>query len=692
MSTTRAGGMARRGQIHTACERCRQKRAKCDGNPICQRCNDAGEECKYNHTRPESKGQLRAETAQLKQSSADTDSLLRVVASIPDPRVCKAVMQGLLDGSISRNDIFKQFYEPKPDSGASTAAGPSQMTPQQTQPTDPRSTSASCFEQLLSWRSCCPHLQDNDTQSETQGAASVQSTSLSLPLLPLDAYTTQSHIDTWTKTGWTKAHIRHLIDALRTWDHLPFCLFSEDLFLQDYTSGSTRFCSSALVHAILALSIRLINEASDDGGVYQSGWPRSRSLLDTARKLLRDTKPPSILPDVQALGMLSLYYLRCGRETEAQEYADSFATSISELRQSSPVQAEEQSYAQSMTMSYCGGVSLKRMLSLITGQIFNSPITAAQEDLFSSIPPSSIDGKGAARGISNSQEQETLTSGAVSHTSRPWNNQAHAAHLFQLTEWVYQAIASAQSDIRAARGEIGDWYMRCLNWYTNLCSLLSHDDGRTPFVLFIHMYYHFSLLCAFRPFLGHTIENTGIQAREACTQAAKSILSLAQSYDDLFTLRRVSGFMPYFVTAAALFSLAVEDGGGGVGVADVYHGSGDDGMEGEAEMAEAEMKEAGMKEAEMEEEEEGELLVPGSATTATGGEGDVSAPVSPSATSSISRAHVRVSAVAHARLLLAKMSMTHPAAAVAGMMLEGKIEPGHEMIQPSWSLAGTNAG
>jgi hypothetical protein len=267
-------------------------------------------------------------------------------------------MHGLLNGSISRNDILKQFSAPKPDSGTNTAAGPSQVTPQQ--PTDPRSTSTSCFEQLLSWRSCHPYLQDDDMQPETQGAASVQSTSLLLPLLPLDAYTTQSHIDTWAKTSWTKAYIRHLFDALRTWDYLPFCLFSEDLFLQDYTSGSTRFCSSALVHAILALSIRLINEGSDDGGVYRSGWPRSRSLVDTARKLLRDIKPPSTLPDVQALGMLSLYYLRCGRETEAQEYADSFATSISELRQSPPMQAEEQSHAQSMNISYCGAVSLKR--------------------------------------------------------------------------------------------------------------------------------------------------------------------------------------------------------------------------------------------------------------------------------------------------------------------------------------------
>ncbi|KAG7284902.1 hypothetical protein NEMBOFW57_009517 [Staphylotrichum longicolle] len=69
------------------------------------------------------------------------------------------------------------------------------------------------------------------------------------------------------------------------------------------------------------------------------------------------------------------------------------------------------------------------------------------------------------------------------------------------------------------------------------------------------------------------MENTSIQPCEICTQAAKSILALAQSYDDLFTLRRVSGFIPYFITASGLFSLGMEDGG--FGMVDVHSRSRD---------------------------------------------------------------------------------------------------------------------
>lgn len=293
----------------------------------------------------------------MRQDSTDSDTLLRALASIADPHVCKAVLQSLLDGSISRTKILEEFYL-EPESGSSTDPGSSsQPTPQ---PAVDPSTSTACFEQLLSWRECRPNLKGKDAQAVKHEAASARSTILSLPALPLDAYTSQSQPDPWTGTGWTRAHTRHLIDVLRTWDRLPFCLLSEDRFLQDYSSGSTRFCSSALVHAILALATRLINERSDDASFHPSGWPRSRSLLDKAKTILQDTKTPKTLPDIQALGIFSLYSLRCGREAEAQAYAESFTTGISELFQHSLIRGEEEDYAEALRTSYCGAVSLTR--------------------------------------------------------------------------------------------------------------------------------------------------------------------------------------------------------------------------------------------------------------------------------------------------------------------------------------------
>jgi hypothetical protein len=179
--------------------------------------------------------------------------------------------------------------------------------------------------------------------------------------LPLDAYTTQWDTDTWTQTGWSKAHIRHLIDALRTWDYLPFCLLVEDRFLQDLTSRSTNFCSSALVHALLAISTRLVNEGNDDVARYQSGWLTSRYFHDKAKEILRANEASRTLPDMQANGVLALYYLRCGQEADAEASAQSFSNSIDDLRKRSLTHGEEvEGYTQSLNFSYCGALTLTR--------------------------------------------------------------------------------------------------------------------------------------------------------------------------------------------------------------------------------------------------------------------------------------------------------------------------------------------
>ena len=68
-------------------------------------------------------------------------------------------------------------------------------------------------------------------------------------------------------------------------------------------------------------------------------------------------------------------------------------------------------------------------------------------------------------------------------------------------------------------------------------------------------------MCAFRPFIGIEAPGSDFRATNLCSQAAQSILALVQSYDDMFTLQRVPGMLPYFVLSAGLYGLAVEDSG-----------------------------------------------------------------------------------------------------------------------------------
>lgn len=146
------------------------------------------------------------------------------------------------------------------------------------------------------------------------------------------------------------------------------------------------------------------------------------------------------------------------------------------------------------------------------------------------------------------------------------------------------------------------------------------------------MYYHFCLLCAFRPFVGTTFTGTEIQPYEMCTQAAQAILALAQSYDDLFTLRRASALIPYFVCASGLFSLAIGDGG--TGMDSIHH------------------------------------LIPRVVHEPQQPHLDRAGSFSEIGSAS----RIRVSTVVQARILLSKMGECHPAAAMAAEKLNNSLQ------------------
>lgn len=149
------------------------------------------------------------------------------------------------------------------------------------------------------------------------------------------------------------------------------------------------------------------------------------------------------------------------------------------------------------------------------------------------------------------------------------------------------------------------------------------------------MYFQFCLLYLFRPFLNVVLADSEIRPREICLQAAQSILALANSYGGLFTLRRVSPLVPYFVSASGLMSLAMEDAG--EGMESVYARVG--------ETASRNIK--------------------------ADPDGD---DISMRGGVSSSQSHARISAVTHARLLLTEMSRAHPGAEMAEKLLRRELD------------------
>ncbi|KAK0716922.1 hypothetical protein B0T26DRAFT_740538 [Lasiosphaeria miniovina] len=664
----RESPMTSRAQTRTACQRCRKKRSKCDGKTPCRRCDEAQQTCEYDHTRRESKDELRAEKDRLSKRSHDTDNVLVALASIQDAQVCKRVLQALIDGSMSRADVLRRFgqevqeSDPSPTPSASapgSGSGPA-YSPASSLPPPPSwqyysgsvispdsegaylasRPRASCFDHLMSWRSSrAVPFPNAGSASDPASAISAPSTVLSLPPLPLDAYASHSRVDTWTRTGWTTAHIRHLVDVVLTSDYLPFCLLCTDLFLHDFEHGSSRFCSPALVHAILALATCLVNENNDSSGLLPSGWVGSQTFFEEAQSDFRQGGQPDALPDIQALGILALYQLRCGREAEAQELAEVCVTSIMDLCQRMPLDGEEEElHARVRATTYCGAITLVRILSLVTGRTLNVLNNKDQDDLIYLDQVSrSSGGKSEWRGAMRPKTNIDLAKEAHSVELL----QLMAAKIFQLTELVYKISTAARKDVEAASTEIVSTYTSCLNWYNDFFTLFDSESGRTPFVLFVHMFYHFCLLCAIQPFVGLEVDSD-MRPHEISMQATQSILALVQSYDDLFTLRRVSCLIPYFVCISGLFSLAMQDSGSRVDPSYLRLGGGETPLIARKVPDDTDGNPAESKQS-----------------------GSTVPPATP--------LRIKTSAAAHASLLLAKISSTHPAAAAADRLLRREI-------------------
>ncbi|KJZ68614.1 hypothetical protein HIM_11993 [Hirsutella minnesotensis 3608] len=551
--------MPRRIQIRMACWRCRKKRAKCDGQTPCTRCEDAGEGCVYERKKCESKVDLRAEIDRLRKCNEESDRLLRAIYTVQDVKARNAFIQELVEGSKSRLAILQEMGHMDSENGRRPREGVAQVS--NAGPSAPSLEVTVCSHCLSRLPSPMIHRSASVSSNFGSLAEAPERSSTSAPAtptilspLPL-GNTSYSQMNRWTRAGLTVASVRHLFDALLTWDYFPFCLMCKDPFLRDFCSGSNQYCSSSLVNALIALSIRVVNETNKEAVRPGPGWSGSKAFFDEAEAII-DSTVSANLPDIQALGILSLYHISCGRETEAQELAESFAAHITNFRLQEPLMGvEADEYDKVRATSYCGAVSLIRILRLTTSQVCNLSMNhILQDDLIL------LDQFWTFHAASDTAPQgNTAVDIALDgSTSQLRNVEPIPARLFQLTEWVYKFLSTTHlPNGQLDSSEAIAVYAKCLDWYERLFPMLKMDGSDTPFVLFIHMYYQFCLICLLRPFTHLVVADSGIRPHDICLQAAESIIALSQSYSRIFTLRRVSALHPYFICTAGLAGLAM---------------------------------------------------------------------------------------------------------------------------------------
>ncbi|OAQ65596.1 nitrate assimilation regulatory protein nirA [Purpureocillium lilacinum] len=596
--------MPHRHQVRMACQRCRRKR--CDGEDPCQRCKDAGLECAFDHSRRESKDDLRAEIERLRRIGERNDALLDVLSSMNDADTYNTVVQRLMDSAVTRDSIYNNLPDHLKAVGQSVPIPAGLITPSSRRNSPATSSAAASSSNVRPVT--CPHCHgalpasssvtdsnesprttserrlSGDAQSETNFLTIPASAAGCVPLIPVVLSLTGAEktkqIDPWTRTGWPVTKIRDRFNSLLTWDYLPFCLLCKNPFLQDFASGDGRYCSPALVNSLLALSTRILDErqhpqqqqhqkeqqkclakSDADCGFPHSGCWDSQALFDEAETLISGKEHMGALPDIQTLGILALYQVSCGREAEARELAEAFKAEITKLclREPLDVGKQDDQYMQVRSTTYCGAISLVRILKLLTAQPTGMHTTIMQDDgVTLDWPPCAYGPSTSSPAVSIWGWADGSNTGTLAGESRSQltSLQLVPAKIFQLTEWVYKLLVRSPA---ATGDEVVLVYRRCLDWYEGFFAMLASDGSSSPFVAFIHMYYQFCQLSLFRPYVSMPLAGLHVHPREICLQAAQSILGLSEAYADTFGLRTVSPLMPYFVCASGLLSLAVEE-------------------------------------------------------------------------------------------------------------------------------------
>lgn len=124
----------------------------------------------------------------------------------------------------------------------------------------------------------------------------------------------------WTKVTDDSRLVQHLLALYFCWEYPTFASLSKEHFLMDFQEGRTRYCSSMLVNALLALGCRFSSHpatraAPDDP--YTSG---DHFFRECARQL-REEQDHYRMTTIQALGIMSIREASCGRDSESWYYA-----------------------------------------------------------------------------------------------------------------------------------------------------------------------------------------------------------------------------------------------------------------------------------------------------------------------------------------------------------------------------------
>ncbi|KEY66236.1 hypothetical protein S7711_09262 [Stachybotrys chartarum IBT 7711] len=496
--------------VSNACNECRKKRAKCDGNEPCSRCKaQESTECVYAVPVRHSKESLRTELeglrhgvhsreqifAALIHSDLREDILSRLQSGYPIEAITN-----WLEGALSSYDISRPTLSQH--TGISIPAQ-LDITPilrrVAAEGNQVKSSSPLAAHQLRPWNDVSEsspgqsspynqinHMQSSNSSSVTmnwmakvhgrgQSRASSWTVYIKQDMSKLNELMTEFQSATWTSITEDYEFVEHLLALYFCWEYPTFAPFSKEHFLGDFQNGKHRYCSPVLANALFALGCRfstLPMSRTDPSDPLSSG----DHFFKEAQRLLSQEIDHHSLTTIQALGIMSIREASCGRDSESYYYAGQSSRLTIEmgLHFVSKEEDEDKNFVQLVT--FWGAFALDHMWSLATGSL-------PQFSHFRHLPPKPA----IITAIDESLWMPYTDDGASTQLlyQQQSNEQSVYRCLCELSELAHISLYILRSPRRPSiTRSLLDIYTRYLTWYEQIPEILRLGINFTPAVLF----------------------------------------------------------------------------------------------------------------------------------------------------------------------------------------------------------------
>ncbi|KAF2720764.1 hypothetical protein K431DRAFT_269957 [Polychaeton citri CBS 116435] len=504
----------KRRAVSSACIPCRKRKSKCDGQlPACSTCTAVYRtQCSYDadsdHRR---KGALKRDIQTLQQRNDALDVIVASLRTLPEAEAMALLHNirtetdfDMIAVSLKTNVRLPHSYAPQ----TLEADFAQQMT---------IAPGTATFEKIPSNSSYI----SGDVTDGTDHYGPESATS------DLTGST-----NSWFSSHQDAEFIEHLLNLYFCWVHPFYHFFAREEFLQDMGQGRSRFCSSLLLNAVLAVACGYSDRPTariNPSNPATAG----EHYFSEAKRLLEAIEKPA-LTTVQALGLMSLFESSKGRDSNGYRLCGRSVRMAVELGlhlsvAGSGLQTVE---VEVRKITFWAVFNLETVCAVSLGRLSQLPRSAADID------KPTVDDRVEAQVWRPYEDNNLATNPSAEQPARLILFVNHLSRLSELASDMVNTFYAPRERFTSRR--LAATYDQYKEWYDNLPDCFRLENTTLPHVIILHMYYYACVLHLFRPYIKLDLRGAGLFPRGTCTYCANEISSLMNALRAMYGLRRVN--------------------------------------------------------------------------------------------------------------------------------------------------------